>query len=517
MRRFTLIAFTLLLLAASATGQEKRRVFDWAELSNPAALSFLKDKALSQADLSFRKENGGLIPIEGSPDAWSAGAGAQEFHRVSDKLAFHGRIDYSYFRGQQMGGQILMNPAYNPVNFLEEDLSTRGTKKRETYSLSGSAAYTLSPKVALGIAFDYTSADQVKYKDPRFKNVWMDLTVRPGMLLHLGESFSLGANLEYRHTLESLSAGNFGTVEENYYILVDRGNCYGSREIFNGDAGYVSTSNTRPLSNSFFGLSLQALGGGFTAQLTGLYRTGYYGSRTSTSVVFCEWNGPEAALKGSYKLAAGKNIHRFGLDASFSLLSNYTNSYKYDIRPGMSSVIIYTAQTKTHTRMHLDGALSYRFEGRTDGYLPAWEASAVVGGRFKLQDTRIHPFSRNWTSTVIDVQLSGGRNLQRGRDIYSCALQACFLTGFGEPRKDSMASGGQTTLRSFDNYSNRQFEYETAARAGAGVELKYTRLVSGNFIPYVKLSDSFCHLLSAPQYLDGVGRNVAVITLGCQF
>ena len=516
MRRFTLIAFSLLLLAASAAGQG-RKVFDWAELSNPAVLSFLEDGALSHAGLSFRKDDGGLVSLEGSPDAWSAGAGAEAFHRVSGKLAFHGEIGYTYFRGRQMGGQILMDPASNPVNFLEEDFSTRGTKKRETYTLSGGAAYTLSPKVALGLAFDYTSADQVKYKDPRFKNVWMDMVIRPGVLLHLGERFSLGANLEYRHTLESLSAGNFGTVEQNYYILVDRGGFYGSREIFDGDAGYVSTSNTRPLSNSYYGLSLQALGGGFTAQLTALYRTGYYGSRTSTSVVFCEWNGPEAALKGSYKLVSGKNIHRFGMDASFSLLSNCTNSYKHDIRPGMSNVIVYTGQSKSFSRTQAGGVLSYRFEGGTDAYLPAWEAGAAAGGHFKLQDTRLYPFSRKWTSTVIDVQLSGGRNLQRGRNIYSCSLQTSFLTGFGQPRSDTMASGGQTTLRSFDSYSDRQFEYETATRAGAGVELKYTRIVSGRIIPYVTLSDTFCHLLSAPQYLDGAGRNVALITLGCQF
>lgn len=516
MRRFTLIALSLLLLAASAAGQDWRKAFDWAELSNPAVLSFLEDRSLSHAGLSFRKDDGGLIPLEGSPDAWSAGAGAESFQRVGEKLAFHGKIDYTFSHGKEMGGQILMDPAYNPVNFLEEDLSTRGTKKRETYALSGSAAYTLSQKVALGLSFDYTSADQVKYKDPRFKNVWMDMVIRPGVLLHLGERFSLGANLEYRHTLESLSAGNFGTVEQNYHILVDRGNFFGSRELFEGDAGYVSVSNTRPLSNSFYGLSLQALSGGFTAELTALYRTGYYGSRTSTSVVFCEWKGPEAALTGSYKLVSGKNSHRFGLDASFSLLSNFTNSYKYDIRPGMSSVIEYTGQSKSFTQKNFDGALSYRFEGGTDGYLPAWEAGAAVGGHLKLQSTRIYPFSRNWKSTTVDIQLSGGRNLQRGRNIYSCAVLASFLTGSGQPRKDTIA-GGQTTLRSFDNYSDRQFEYETAARAGAGLELKYTRIISGNFVPYVKISDHFCHLLSAPQYLDGAGRNVAVITLGCQF
>ena len=52
---------------------------------------------------------------------------------------------------------------------------------------------------------------------------------------------------------------------------------------------------------------------------------------------------------------------------------------------------------------------------------------------------------------------------------------------------------------------------------GAGIELKYTRMVTGKLIPYVKLADRFVHLLAAPKYLEGAGRNVACISLGCQF
>ena len=72
-------------------------------------------------------------------------------------------------------------------------------------------------------------------------------------------------------------------------------------------------------------------------------------------------------------------------------------------------------------------------------------------------------------------------------------------------------------MKSFDDYSNREFEYYTAARAGAGVELKYTRRVSDRLTAFVSFSDTFRSLLSKSEYLDGATRNVALLTLGCNF
>ena len=509
MRRFALISLVLLLAAARAAGQ-----------SNAALLSSPGQEAGSDASLSFRKDNGALIPLEGSDDAWQITASTESCQRVSERLVFHGKMAYTHFRGLHMGGPILMNPAGSPINFLEEDFTARGTKKRETYSLSGGLAYTLSRVVSLGMAADYTSADQVKYKDPRFKNVWMDLSLRPGILLNLGESFALGVNLEYRRTLEKISAGRYGTIERDFYILVDQGNYYGQRERFEGDVGYISLSNERPLENTYYGLAVQAVGGRNTrlsGQLTALYRTGYFGTRSSSSVVFCEFKGPEIAFEGSLTRASGSNLHKVEANAFFGLVSNYTNSYRYDTQVGMTATVVYLGQSKSFTKNDVDARLSYTFQGGTGGYLPKWEVKAAAGMAGKFYTTTVYPFRRDRTSVAVDATVSLGRNFSAGKNIWSCAVQGAFLTGFGEPRADSMAGGGTTTLRSFDNYSDRQFEYETAARAGAGLGLQYSRLISARLIPYIKISDQFLLLLSAPRYLDGAARNVALIGIGLHF
>ena len=136
--RIPFIYALALCLAVPAAGQGPVRDFQYRQDLNPllgfgnaAGLVTLGDEGFSAASASFSKENGSLIPLEGSPDCWTAGAQTQSYRRVSDKLVFSGALQYSQFRGNGMGSQILMNPGNNAVNFLEEDLSTVGKKRRE--------------------------------------------------------------------------------------------------------------------------------------------------------------------------------------------------------------------------------------------------------------------------------------------------------------------------------------------------------------------------------------------------
>ena len=251
-RLFTCIL--ALCLVVPAAGQGPVRDFRYAKEANPqldfgnaAYLSTLEGVGFSEAVGTVTKENGAFIPIEGSPDSWQAGIETGAFRRVSERLVFSGKLSYSYFKGARMGAQILMHPSVNLLNFLEEDDATLGDKKREIYSMMGGLSYSLGDRCSVGLRVDYMAADQTKYKDPRFSNVLMDLQLAPGILFHGSDAFSFGGNFIYRHSLEQLSGGVFGTKDRQYFVLVDQGGFLGSREIFEGDIGYVSVSNARPL------------------------------------------------------------------------------------------------------------------------------------------------------------------------------------------------------------------------------------------------------------------------------
>lgn len=516
----------LLCLAAPAAGQGGAFDFEYRKGSDPllgfgnAAALAGTDADISEVRLTFDKDNGGLIPLWGSDDSWAAGAATESYKRVSDRLVFSGKLGYEYYRGLHCGGQILLDPADNPVNFLEEDLSTRGTKVRESYYISGGLSYNFGGRWSAGLLIDYKAADRNKFKDPRFRNILMDLSLAPGFWYSADGRGGFGANLVYEYRVEQLKSGLYGTVDREYDILVDQGGFFGLREDFIGDIGYVSVDNIRPLVSSRYGLAAQFVSGStdrFSGELKGVWRSGHFGQKSSNSVVFCEFSGPEAELSAQLELPRTGLLHKIRLEASYRNLSNYTNTYKYETQDGHSTRIIYLAQNQTLSRHDLAGSLSYALHLGTGGFLPKWVLSARADAVCRMQQTVIYPYYRNSDFFRICASLEATRNIDLGRSVLGIGASAAFATGGGNPRADGKYAGGETKAKSFDDYLNRQFEYDTAPRAGAGINLKYSWTAFSGPAPYIRVSDSFTTLLSAPEYLDGRFVNIVSVALGCSF
>lgn len=511
-------------LAVNAAGQSRVRDFSYAReefpllsFDNAAALSSFGPGNISYATLSFRKDNGGLVPIEGSDNSWEASARTESYWRMSDRIVFRGALSYSYFSGQNMGGPVLLNPAYNPIQFLEEDPGTTGLKIRENYHLSGGISYAVNSRWSIGMRVDYTASDRGKNKDPRFQNLWMDLKLEPGFYFAPSERFSLGLHLVYRYTLEQLKAKTYGTVDRDYKMYVDQGGFFGVREDFVGDSGYVSVSNTRPMANDFYGLSLQISSAHFFNQLTGLWRKGFYGTRNSSSVVFCDFSGPEATWNSILTLPGADSRHILSWDATYRSLTNFNNSYSYVTEEGMSTQVVYTGQTKVQTRNEMEGSISYRFRQGLDGFLPEWAVRACVEGRYQTRQTIIYPRYRNDSYYQMHAVVDAEKNWNLSFGSFTLGLDADFLMGGGVPCEDGILASAEDHLLSFDYYLYRQFEYETAQRAGAGLRFGFTWTAFEKIVPYITISDHYTQLLAAPQYLSGRACNVAQISIGCHF
>ena len=529
MRARLILSFTVLLcLAAGAAGQEAPRDFRRALGDNPllstgnaALLATLPEGGFSEAAASFTKENGAIYPLEGSPDSWQAGAAAQSFYRISDKLAFCGSLSYSYFKGARMGGQVLIDPRGNPVNFLEEDLSTVGSKKREKYSLMGGISYNFNDRVAIGIKVDYTAEDQVKMKDPRFQDVRMKIGVVPGFMYRFQNGFTLGAGFIWQHGVDQLTAKTFGTGGRQYNILVDQGGFIGTREIFDGDAGYVSVSSTRYLASNGYGLGIQ-LGGGssvrFAGEITGLWRTGYYGNKSSTTVVFCTFRGPEAGFKGTLDIPSGENnLHRIGLSASWKGLSKFTNSYSYKGEVGQQKTVEYQGKNKTLSGNDIEANLSYIVKIGTDGFLPSWEAGVRAGAFFRSQHTDVYPDYRDRRFVSLTASVFAAKGIALRSSFLAVKISGLYAGGAGASVVDGSYGGGTSKTISFDDWLYRQQEYDTASRAGASLEAEWTWLGGKKVSPFIRISDSFLYLLKKPAYLEGRYRNSAFISVGCNF
>lgn len=522
----TLALLLSLVLPAGGQGRDALRDYRYIVSTNPflkldnaAGIGRLQTGRIAVAEGGFVKDNGGLKGPDESADDWCATGETESYVKVSDKVAFYGRMHYSYFQGQEMGGSLLAGSSSAPVNFYETVDSTAAVRQLERYGLIGAMSYTFNDRWSAGIKVDYRSGMQTKLRDPRSRSNLMYLDLTAGAQWTLSSGTVLGANLAYNRDLEELRARQYGTTDKMFYIFVDYGACYGARELFSGDDNYVSLSNARYMDNTRLGGSLQLYTkrGGFH-QLSYMRRTGYYGKRASSSIVFCEFAGHEINYEGELFSRKGSNTDRFSWDASFAMLSNARNIYKQTTEPGKPTVVTYYGRNRVLSAMDASVHAAWDAWRGVENFRAKTAFGAALDGTFHRGVTTIYPYQR--TSQIITLNATGygERNFVRANDMLSFRGEGLFRVGFGNPASDKqLASSSSPAPLSFDARLNRQFEYETAPCAGLGIGCTYTRIFSDRFSAFVRLQDGLTLMLTTPQYLEGRIRNAATLTVGCTF
>jgi len=526
--RLRFLAFTFLLLASAPFAEagdnnvrDFRYVVDTApalQLSNPAALMLWAGK-ISDVKLEGTKGNGPVVPLEGSPDDFSINAGTESYFRMSDKLAFRGKLFWRNFQGKDMGGPVMINPDLHPVNFYESVDTTKGVKKRETYGMAGSIALNMGPRWALGLGLEYECGDQNKVKDPRFTNVLMDLRFAAGAAFKPSDDVLLGLSLHYRDAIEQIRGGIYGTTDKQYFIYTDKGGFIGSSAELAGDDNDVSAESLRPMVNNYYGASFQALlWNRFSNEFSYNIRQGYYGKKADASPMFFEYSGSEAAYKGLLQLPAGNDIHRLAIELKYEILANAENIYKRTRTPGGSYIYDYISSNSILDRQDLSASLDYRWYIDADGPRPGATIGFRANAFARKQTTSLYPVWRRHNFATINAGFFGQKVFCSGAMSYIIDASAFAAAGMGTDKKDgTYVAGASSNLKSFDNYLGRYFEYKTKPRAGASLGFTVARAFNGGIEPYITVSDSFEYLLSEPKYLAGRFRNVASLTIGVNF
>ena len=528
MRNHVLAALSLFLSAAgvaAAGNGDGLRDFDFVkdvnpylELSNPAAMSGWNGR-IAAVSAGFEKADGGLVSLTQSSDSYLVEAGTESYYRMSDKIAFHGKLGWSYTEGKNMGGAILMNPDYNPVNFYESDPTTVGKKQQEWYTLTGAMAYMFNDVWSAGVSFDYDCSDLTKIKDPRFANTWIDMNVQLGAGFKPSDNLFLGLSAIYRNTLEQVLGGIKGMQDKHYFIQVDRGGYYGTVSELIGAQNFLSPESKRPMNNTFYGGALQAIfGGRFANEVTFLMRDGHFGYKnSSSSPVFFEFSGIQARYNGSALFHSKNSIHKVSLDAGFESLGNDENSYKYVTPQGEATRVEYTGVNHVLDRIVIDGNLGYRWYTGIVGEKPTTTVGADIAFYSKSQTTEIYPFYREHSFTRIDADIFASHDFKVGKSYLIPEVHVLAHTGFGVDKEDgAYANSSGSKLKSFDVWLGKQFEYDTATRAGAELGITWAKKIRKVSL-YAKASDRFMYMLAEPVSLEGRMRNVAMVTVGCSF
>lgn len=523
--RIPVIFAAIFCLAAPAAGQGDLRDYGFVTgtnpyfyLSNPAAPAFW-DGRIATAAFSFDKQNGGLRDIDQSSDSWEINVGTESYSRISDLISFYGKVSWADSQGKDMSGPVLMDLGYNPVNFLENKDTDTGTKKRELYTLKAQIGLSPWQKWRFGVGIDYQAGDQIKIKDPRFSNIWMDLGASAGIFFCPTSNFSIGLSAKWRSTVEQVKGGIYGTTDKQYFISTDKGGFYGTVAQLEGDYNYVPTSTARPMANKWIGAALQTvIGSKFSSELSFYTRAGSWGNKSSTTATFFEFSGYKAGYKGFLLIPGGSNLHKFEWHLGYETLSNKENAFQYVTETGGNTIVKYTGQNKIMSRKNADAGVLWRWHKGVEKGRPSFTIGASADWEYLSQTTDIYPFWRKHSIGQLDASVFCQKNWISGRSIFTLDISAFGHTGYGTKKEDgAYASTTSTSLRSFDIYLDRHFEFETAPRAGASLAFRYTLLAGKSLTPYITLSDSYLSLLNTPEYLDGASRNIATITLGCNF
>lgn len=503
----------------------------WVRSSNPAGTATLPVDKTSTVRTSLEKKNGGLMDLHESRDCFRPSLDAASYMRISDRITFYGRMNYSYFKGKDMGGQILMDPYYNPINFLESVDTTTGTKTLEEYTLEGAMAYSLNDRLTLAGKVSYQSADYAKRKDPRSYNQWMDLDASVGARYSLADGkTAFGVSLNYVKTIETVAEKLFGTIDRQYYCFVDYGGSFGKVEVIDGDNGYLSVSNERPMFNQFFGGSAQVgfKVGGVDAflDLGAAYRKGYFGKKASGSVRFCDFDGMRYNLNARISFKTGKLLNR--IDGSWNMMTslNKENSYRVSTNPGQSSEIQYFGSQevgdKTVGRIKARYSIERQADGHKGAFSPVPWALSVGYERFGVNQTATsYPFYRKQRIARNTVNLTGVKNFPIGNNFLSITLEGDYsFAGDDLKNEDGQYSSATGNPRTNDTYLNRNFEYFHASSAGGTASVRFTLVKETgrrHYSVFMDLADSYHRLTSDPEYLTGNYRNTIIFTIGCNF
>lgn len=511
MNRLKIILLLLLsggiIGSARLAAQQNWRNFDFVKQSdarltseNAALLKHLSDMRISTARLFGTVNNGDFVNYFQSPQSYIFGAETESYYRVNSRLVFYGLVGYENFTGKRMGGSAFIAPQTAPFNIVESADTTRGAKQMETYRLSAGISYELSKKTTIGSKIEYTAANYAKRKDLRHRNKLLDLTATLGGNVELNEKAEIGLNAFYRKRVEGVFFNTYGTTDIQYVSLIDFGSSYGRTQAFTemGD-GYTSGKTDRPLVDKYYGGSLQFqynLSKTFSLfhQLSYKIRDGYYGIKSSSSVVYTNHNANAWAYLGSALWHTEKERHRLDIGFETESLQNFENIFTIENEQGGFSYVVYHDKNKMLDRKKQKFRVKYSGNFDVQVLQPKWTINAEATIDKLYKKTSVYPYFRKQDLTFWRVTSSLNRNFFNDKRCLGIALGASLGGGSGLPFTDGVYAQPSSTEKlpqtaEFNLYA--EYDYLTALRIGVHPAVKYSIRLKEQTAGSVSLQYSF--------------------------
>lgn len=493
--------------------------FHASQSDNVSFLTDMKCPNLSYLELKGHIRKGDLVNYYQSDDSRDFEIRTESYYRFSEHMMLSGAISYGTDIGKNMSGSVFISPEYTPFDIVEMDKSNAGTKRREWYSLSGKAGYSLNSRFSLGASFEYAVENYAKFKDLRHQNSMMDLNLSLGGKYKITDNVTLGSAYVYRRNIQRVSFNIYGNTDRQYTSLINFGGFYGRSELF-GESGY--TSNALPLFTHTNGGALQLLWE--TTNIKWFNEFGYYkdngqfGTGSSTSITYSNHNSTGLEYKSKLIIEKPRLSHVIELKVFSKSLGNNENSYKESTDANGVSQIVYYGSNKVGEKDWKVADITYSILSGKCIRRSDWSVGISAGYYSRHVTASQYPFYRKQDINTAHADLFVKKNWFKKKNIYTLSVNGGYSAGWGYMDEDGTYTSvpeNQKEPVSLDNLLVQEYDYSTASQARTCVSLGYERGISEKFSLYSSVDFSF--LTAFNTSMKGKEHIVCGLSAGVKF
>ena len=495
----------------------------WLTQRNAAGLTLFDNQNIAEAELSLSHGSGKLTGISSSPSATNLQATIESYYRINPRMVVFGAISYDNLSGSDMTGSAFMQDRL-PFDIVEDSLTNKGRKHRDTYQLAGAIGVELWKGYSIGARVDYTSANYAKYKDLRHSNKFMDLKLSIGAMGHVLNQLTIGANYLYHRNTESLNFNTYGKIDKVYKSLIDYGGFMGRVEQF-GTTGYTEKGRDMPLVEDQHGGSLQiewcpSSQWSFFNELTLAHGTGYYGRKSPYTITFTNHDRDLLSYHGSLRYHAATSTHRLDANISTEKLTNNAETYRELTNANGAHYYEYYEPVKTGDKEWTNIGISYTTDLQVSNELPTWTLNIGMDWQKRKLTGIQYPYYRKQELTTTRSYIQATRNILFQQSVLAASVRFIYQKGSGEPFTDGFyqtPSADAQNPYTMPAWLYQEYRYLTAGQYAFGADVKYSFLVpKTKLCAFVKGGFDYSNSASN-EYTNSDNRIRLSLSIGCQF
>ncbi len=497
----------------------------WLTSGNAAGLTHYQTKNITEAEAGLSYSKGDLTDYWQSPKVLQADVHLEAFQRLSPRIVVYGSMRYDNYTGREMAGSAFINPSRKPFDIMEDSLTNKGRKHRDTYELSGAIGVELWKGYSIGGRIDYTAANYAKYKDLRHSNKLMDLQLSVGATGQVLDWLTIGANYQYHRNTESLTFSTYGKEDKVYKSLIDYAAFMGRLEQF-GTTGYTEKGREIPLVENQHGGALQleaqvsdALS--LFADVSYHHGTGYYGRKSPYTISFTNHKRDILEATAAIRYVAATSKHRINATFRSEKLVNYTETYRELVNEKGAYYYEYYDAVKAADKKWTNLQCSYTADLQVNGELPTWTLTAGVDWMQRKLTGIIYPYYRKQKVNATRGFVAATRNILLRQGVLSATARFSYQKGSGTPYEDGLyqsASSGDKTPPTMEAYLQQEYAYLTAPQYTLGADMKYAFRFPGTQLKtHVRAGVEYRRASNLNTEYCGKDHTAVNIAVGCTF